>query len=52
MSTEKAESCAHPSCVCKPAPGSKFCSTLCEGATSQPDIVCNCGHSDCAPKNS
>jgi hypothetical protein len=42
------EKCAHPSCACKKSSDSKFCSALCEGASENPDIVCNCGHPACA----
>ena len=43
----KEEECAHPSCVCRAANDSKFCSAFCEGATDHPDITCNCGHAGC-----
>jgi hypothetical protein len=39
--------CAHPSCQCEAAAGSKYCSTYCEGQADNPDIECNCGHSAC-----
>jgi hypothetical protein len=47
MADHKDEKCAHPSCVCKAAEDSKFCSAFCEGATDHPDITCNCGHAGC-----
>jgi hypothetical protein len=43
----KNEKCAHPSCNCAPAQDSKFCSTLCEGNSTRPDIICGCGHAAC-----
>ena len=46
--TTKSEKCAHPICNCSPQPGSDFCSAYCEGEGEIDDIVCNCGHSDCA----
>jgi hypothetical protein len=47
MASNDNEKCAHPSCVCKPAADSKFCSAFCEGASDHPDIMCNCGHAGC-----
>lgn len=41
------EKCAHPSCACKKSSDSKFCSAFCEGASENPDILCNCGHQCC-----
>ena len=48
MPSNQTETCAHPSCVCAPATGSKYCSTLCEGNAGTTDIICACGHSGCA----
>jgi hypothetical protein len=45
---DKTDKCAHPSCACKKSSDSKFCSTYCEGASENPDIICNCGHAGCA----
>ena len=47
MPDTKTKKCAHPSCFCDAAEDSDFCSTFCEGKTSHPDIICNCGHADC-----
>ncbi len=47
---DQKEKCAHPSCVCRAAEDSKFCSAFCEGATENPDITCNCGHAGCTAR--
>jgi hypothetical protein len=44
---KQTETCAHPSCNCRAAEDSKYCSTLCEGNAGTPDIICNCGHAGC-----
>ena len=44
------ETCAHPSCQCFAKPGSKYCSTYCEGEAHTADIICNCGHPNCVQK--
>ena len=41
------DKCAHPSCTCSPAAGSKYCSQYCEDAGDTTEIGCNCGHSRC-----
>jgi len=48
MTETKTKKCAHPSCFCAAVDDSDFCSTFCEGKTSNPDILCNCGHAMCA----
>lgn len=48
MATDKKEKCAHPSCVCMAAQGSKYCSAFCEGNAGHPDITCGCGHAACS----
>jgi hypothetical protein len=48
MANNQTETCAHPSCVCPPAKDSKYCGTLCEGNAGTSDIICACGHSECA----
>ena len=42
--------CAHPSCACPPAQGSKYCSPYCEAAKSTTELSCNCGHPGCELK--
>jgi len=44
---DKPDRCAHPSCHCTAKPGSKYCSTYCEGEGHTADIICNCGHAEC-----
>lgn len=48
MADDKREKCAHPSCACRAAADSKYCSALCEGNAGHPDITCGCGHAACA----
>jgi hypothetical protein len=38
--------CAHPSCNCKAANGSKYCSDYCKKAP-EIELHCNCMHADC-----
>jgi hypothetical protein len=45
---EKKDMCAHPSCNCRAASDSKYCSAFCEGNAGRPDIICGCGHAACA----
>ena len=47
MDTKK---CAHPSCRCIAKEGSDYCGTYCEGEAKTADILCNCGHPQCAEK--
>ena len=42
--------CAHPSCSCPPASGSKYCSTECSAMEKTPDISCKCNHPGCKGK--
>ncbi len=44
---KQTEKCAHPSCKCRAASDSKYCSAFCEGNAGTPDIICNCGHAGC-----
>lgn len=44
---DRSEKCAHPSCNCKRAEDSKYCSAFCEGNAKHPDVVCSCGHAAC-----
>jgi hypothetical protein len=46
METKK--KCAHPSCACPARPDSNYCSTYCEGEAKTSDVICSCGHPDCA----
>jgi hypothetical protein len=48
MADKKTEKCAHPSCNCPAAKGSKYCGALCEGNAGRADIICSCGHEGCA----
>jgi hypothetical protein len=49
MATEQLQKCAHQPCLCIPAEGEKYCSTLCEEAGSEEtEIACDCGHPACA----
>lgn len=41
------QKCAHPSCNCMAAEGSKYCGAYCEGNTES-EILCGCGHAACA----
>jgi hypothetical protein len=47
MSDEK-KKCAHDTCSCMAAPGSKYCSTICEDSKALTTLKCDCGHADCA----
>lgn len=47
MADKSKEKCAHPSCNCAPAKGSKYCGALCEGNAGRADILCGCGHPAC-----
>ncbi len=49
MATDKAEKCAHISCLCIAPKGEKYCSQLCKDAgTEETEIGCDCGHPACA----
>jgi hypothetical protein len=39
--------CAHPSCNCQVAQGTKFCSDYCKMAPAI-DLRCDCKHAGCA----
>jgi hypothetical protein len=45
MAEEK--KCAHDSCCCPPAPGSKYCSNFCEDSRKLTTLTCDCGHECC-----
>lgn len=47
MSDHHNEECAHPSCKCRAAIDSKYCSPYCEAAADTTEISCNCGHTGC-----
>ena len=44
----KDKKCAHPSCNCKAAADSDYCSPYCKAAKGTMEISCNCGHAGCA----
>ena len=44
---DERKKCAHGSCTCMAAQGSKYCSTLCEDATGVTTLQCDCGHQGC-----
>lgn len=44
----KKTKCAHPSCNCSAADGSKYCSQYCKDAGNTMELSCNCGHEGCA----
>lgn len=39
--------CAHPSCNCPAADGSKYCSDYCKKAAGMTELHCNCRHAGC-----
>ena len=41
------DKCAHPSCSCPAAEGTRYCSAYCEAARDTTEIGCNCGHTGC-----
>ncbi len=45
--TSEQKKCAHGSCDCQAAPGSKYCSAYCQGAGDTVEIGCGCGHPQC-----
>jgi hypothetical protein len=44
----KVRKCANPACSCGPADGAKYCSAHCEGIGNGTEVVCRCGHRECA----
>jgi hypothetical protein len=42
-----AQKCKHALCSCTVAPGEKFCSPVCEGASKRTNLSCDCPHQDC-----
>lgn len=40
--------CAHPSCTCKAAPNSDYCSDECRDSRGATPNWCACGHPGCA----
>jgi len=48
MVMETQKKCAHPSCRCIAKKDSDYCSTYCEGEAKTADIMCSCGHAQCA----
>jgi hypothetical protein len=47
MTGNARQMCAHPSCNCIAAEGSRYCSPYCEAARDTTEISCNCGHQGC-----
>ncbi len=45
---EQVQKCAHPACNCTVASGEKYCSTYCHDAGGKTELMCNCGHPNCA----
>ena len=50
MAANDSKRCAHPSCTCRAAADSKYCSTECAAMEETPDIDCRCGHPSCGGK--
>jgi len=40
--------CGNPACNCIPPEKEKFCSPHCEGMKQKTEILCGCGHANCA----
>ena len=40
--------CGNPACNCMPSEKEKFCSPHCEGMKQKTEILCGCGHANCA----
>lgn len=47
MADENNEKCAHPSCNCRAAKDSKYCSEYCANAGDITEIGCGCEHQGC-----
>jgi hypothetical protein len=47
MADHSKDKCAHPSCTCRAAKDSKYCSPYCADAKGTTEIACNCGHAGC-----
>jgi tRNA pseudouridine-54 N-methylase len=43
-----AKKCANPVCTCIASDKSKYCSAHCEGNAGRMEVVCRCGHEECA----
>jgi hypothetical protein len=48
MLMAKPKKCANPACSCVPADGAKYCSAHCEGIGDRVEVMCRCGHPECA----
>lgn len=48
MAEQNTKKCKHPGCNCMPGSDSGYCSPHCETVKSGTEIVCQCGHSQCA----
>lgn len=45
---DESKKCAHETCSCMAAPGSKYCSTFCEDSKGLTTLECDCGHAGCS----
>ena len=45
---DERKKCKHEGCSCMAAEGQDYCSPSCHDARDVTDIMCNCGHPDCA----
>ena len=45
--TTETKKCAHETCSCMAAPGSKYCSNFCEDSKGFMTLTCDCGHAAC-----
>ena len=45
---DEPKKCAHDTCTCLAAPGSKYCSLFCEDSKGLTTLKCDCGHTGCA----
>jgi hypothetical protein len=52
MKEQSKDQCAHPTCNCKAASDSKYCSGYCEAAKDKTEISCGCEHANCGGKAS
>ena len=50
MAEKNVQKCAHPGCECPVEKGQKYCSDYCESLGKLPSIACECGHGECAGK--
>ncbi len=48
---KEAKKCAHESCNCMAAEGSKYCGNYCEDSKGFTTLSCKCGHEACASQS-